>query len=132
MGEVISNSFIDDIYSAWVAYMQTNSAAKYFGMSADYTRIAKFPFANLQLIGRSQAATDLENNEVTARITFQSMVFINSEKMSVLYGMDGASSAFFQAHGFHRMGDSVPIRVSDSVNAVASRFTCDHFNGTFI
>ena len=129
MADIITYDFVNEIYSAWVTYMQSNSSAKYFGMSADYTRIAKFPFANLQLLGKAQAESNLENDEVTARVSFQSMCFINSEKMSILYGMDDASTQFFQNIGFHRMGESVPIRVSDSVNAIASRFTCDNFNG---
>ena len=131
MAETISYAFVDQIYADWVAYMKDNSDAKYFGMTADWTRVAKFPFANLQLIGKSQAESDLENNEVTARVVFQSSVFLNSEKASILYGMDDASSAFFQSIGFHRMGDSAPIRVSDSVNAVASRFVCENFNGEY-
>lgn len=132
MGEIISYAFIDEVYAAWVTYLRAHSTAKYFGMSADWTRIAKYPFANFQLIGMPESESDLDGNQVTIRVTFQTMFFVNTEKMSVLYSMDEASGAFFQAHGFHRMGDSVPVRISDSVTAVTSRFTCDNFNGEFI
>lgn len=131
MAETISYAFVDQIYADWVAYMQDNSDAKYFGYTADWTRIAKFPFGNFQLIGKSPGESNLENDEVTARVVFQTTVFINGERISTLYDMDAAASQFFQDIGFHRMGDSALIRVADSVNAMASRFVCDNFNGEY-
>ena len=123
---------IDKIYKAWRAYLIEHSVAEHFGTDSDKS-VAEFPYANLMMLGRPTNVTDLENHEVTVDLTFQTDCYIDTNKVTSLYGMDTACWEFFQELGFKRMGDSTPSKVSNSnVRRISSRFTLRNFNGRFL
>lgn len=123
---------LEEIYVAWRTYLLEHSDAKHFGMVDDRS-IAKFPYANLMMVGRNTNVTDLENHEVTVDLTFQTDCYTDSDKILTLYGMDDACWEFFQELGFRRMGDSSLSVISNSnVKRLTSRFTLRNFNGRFL
>ena len=120
------------IYSAWRTYLLEHSGAEHFGVFNDMS-IAEFPYSNLMMLGRPTDVTDLENNEVTVDLTFQTDNYTDSDDVLILYGIDDACWAFFQELGFRRMGDSTLSQVSNSnVKRLTSRFTLRNFNGRFL
>lgn len=131
MADVIAID-LDKIYKAWRAYMLEHSCAKHFGMINDKS-VAEFPYANLSMLGRPTNVTDLDNNEVTVDLTFQTDCYIDSMKILSLYEMDTACWEFFNGLGFRRMGDATPSAVSNTnVKRLTSRFTLRNFNGRFL
>ena len=123
---------LDAIYEAWRTYMLQNSDAKHFGMFNDKS-VAKFPYANIQMVGRPTNVTDLENHEITIDLTLQTDCYIDSKKIVSLYQMDDACWQFFNELGFQRMGDSAFSVVSNSnVKRLTSRFTLRNHNGKFL
>lgn len=130
MADVIAID-LDKIYKAWRAYLIEHSDAAHFGMVNDKS-VAEFPYANLAMLGRSTNATDLEGNECTVDLTFQTDCYIDTGKIMTLYDMDMACWEFFQELGFRRMGDSNLSDVSNSnVKRLTSRFNLRNFNGEF-
>lgn len=126
------NVDLDTIYRNWRLYLKSHSAAEHFGMVFDATRKAEFPYANLSLIGRSTNGSDLEGDESTIMLTFETEAYINNNKYLTAYAIDNASAEFFLNLGFRRVGETALIRVSNTVFKVTSRFTLNHFNGTFL
>ena len=122
----------EDIYEAWRSYLLANSSAKYFGMVYDATRQAKFPYANFRVIGRPTAGGDLDGNEASVNLTVETEAYINNNKYTTLYDIDTASANFFNELGFRRVGDSEPLKVSDTVTKIQSRFTLVNFCGFFL
>lgn len=122
----------DALYKAWYKYLKTNSGAKYF--SAFNERMpSKFPFASLMIVGMPTNVTDLQNFEYTVDLTVQTDCFIDSDKLSTLYGMDDACREFFNSLGFRKNGDSIPSNVTGSnVKRMTSRFTLRNFAGKFL
>ena len=130
MADVIAIN-LDQIYRAWRSYLLSHSDARHFGMVNDKS-VAEFPYANLMMLGRPTNATDLEGNECTIDLTFQTDCYVDSKNVLTLYGMDDACWEFFQELGFRRMGDSSLSVVSNSnVKRLTSRFTFRNFNGVF-
>ena len=123
---------IDDVYSAWREYLLANSKAKYFGMVFDTKKQASFPYANFRLIGRPTGGSTLQNEESSVTLTFETEAYINSNKYSVLYDIDTASANFFLELGFRRVGNSEPIKVSDTVTKITSRFSLSNYCGNFL
>lgn len=131
MADVIAID-LDKIYKAWRAYLLEHSDAKYFGMVNDKS-VAKFPYANLMMLGRPTNVTDLENHEITVDLTFQTDCYTDTDKVMPLYDMDTACWEFFNELGFTRMGDSTLSVVSNSnVKRLTSRFMLRNFNGRFL
>lgn len=122
---------VDGLYRAWRAWMTDNSEAQHFGVLDDSATLSGFPGATLRVIGRPTAASDLENTEATVDLTVQVDCYITGKKLTALYAMDDAAAAFFQSRGFHRIGDAQPIKQSETVTRLTSRFTFNNFNGTF-
>ena len=122
----------DAIYQAWRTYLLENSKAKYFGMLYDPSKQAKFPYANIKLIGRPKTSGDLEGDETTISITIETEALINTDKYLTLYNIDQASADFFASLGFARVGDSEPIKVSDTVTKIQSRFYMRNYGGSFL
>jgi len=123
---------IDDVYSAWREYLLANSKAKYFGMVFDTKKQANFPYANFRLIGRPTNGSTLQNDESSINLTFETEAYINSNKYTMLYDIDSASANFFIELGFHRIGNSEPIKVSDTVTKITSRFVLNNYCGYFL
>lgn len=123
---------LDDIYKAWRVYHLAHSPAKYFGMVYDSTNIAKFPYANLRLISRPKNGGDLEGNEASISLTFETEAYINTEKILTLYKIDQASADFFAQLGFRRVGETQPIKVSNTVTKLQSRFYMATYTGYFL
>lgn len=126
------NLDIDAIYQAWRTYLLENSKAKYFGMVYDPSKVAKFPYANLRLVGRPKKDGDLEGNEASVTITVETEAHINTDKYLTLYNIDQASADFFAQLGFSRVGDSQILRVSDTVTKIQSRFFMATYTGYFL
>ena len=126
------NLDIDSIYQAWRLYLLEHSQAKYFGMLYDPSKQAKFPYANMRLISRPKTSGDLEGDETTISITIEAEALINSDKYLTLYNIDQASADFFASLGFTRVGDSEPIKVSDTVTKIQSRFYMRNYGGAFL
>ena len=122
---------LEKIYEAWREYLLANSEAKHFGMINDQS-VAKFPYATLVLIGRPTSVTDLQNNEATVDLTFQTDCYIDSTEYTSLYAMDDACWQFFNNLGFHRMGDNQLIAVDKTVYRITSRFTLRNYAGRFL
>ena len=119
---------LNQIYKAWKAHLEENSGAKYFGMVTDGS-VAKFPYANLMMIGNSTNAMDLENNECTWSLTFQTDCYVDDAKVySVLYPMDEACRQFFADLGFRKVGDSALV-TANGITRLTSRFNMPHYNG---
>ena len=130
MADVIAID-LDQIYRAWRSYLLEHSEAKHFGMVNDKS-VAEFPYAGLMMLGRPTNTTDLEGNECTIDLTFQTDCYSDSKNVSPLYEMDAACWKFFQELGFRRMGDTPLSVVSNSnVKRLTSRFTFTNFNGVF-
>ena len=128
----IVNVDMDTIYRAWRLYVKGNSKAKYFGTDNDLTK-AKFPYANLMLVGKPTDKKDLENHEITVDLTLQTDCYIDKQVLSDLYDMDDACWAFFQELGFSRMGNTALTDVQNmNVKRIISRFTLRNFNGRFL
>lgn len=123
---------IEKMYEAWRTYLLANSKAKYFGMVFDSTKVAKFPYANFRMIGRPTNGGDLEGDEATVNLTIETEAYINTNKYMTLYDIDNASADFFIELGFRRIGDTSPLKVSDTVTKIQSRYILNNFNGTFI
>lgn len=123
---------LDKIYQAWREHLLANSDARHFGMFNDKS-VADFPYANLMKIGSPTDATDLENNEATVDLTFQTDCYINNSDITALYVMDDACWVFFNELGFRKMGDSAPTVINNSdVKRLTSRFTLRNCNGRFL
>lgn len=120
---------VDQIYKSWRAYLKAESDAKYFGMIFDPTKQSKFPYANLRLVGRPTNGSDLDGDELSVQLTFETEGYINTSKYLTLYGIDQASADFFLQLGFTRVGDSAILKVSDTVTKITSRFLMMHFCG---
>ena len=123
---------VDAIYRAWRTYLLANSPAKYFGMLYDPSKQSKFPYANFRMISRPKNGGDLEGDEATVSLTFETEALINTDKYLTLYDIDQASADFFASLGFSRVGDSQPIRVSDTVTKIQSRFYMRNYGGAFL
>ena len=123
---------IDDVYSAWREYLLANSKAKYFGMVFDTKKQANFPYANFKLVGRPTGGSTLLNDESSINLTFETEAYINSNKYTALYDIDTASANFFIELGFRRVGNSEPIKVSDTVTKITSRFVLNNYCGYFL
>lgn len=131
MADVIAVD-LNKIYTSWRTYLLEHSDAKYFGMLNDKS-VAKFPYANIAMLGRPTNVTDLDNNEITVDLTFQTDCYTDGSKIMPLYVMDDACWEFFQELGFKRMGDATLSVVSNSnVKRLTSRFTLRNFNGKFL
>lgn len=127
MSETLSIN-LNEIYSAWRTYLLSHSGAKNFGMINDGT-VAKFPYANLMLLGNATNISDMSGDECTWTLTFQTDCYIDNTKIdSVLYPMDEACRIFFVKLGFRKMGDS-PLITSNGITRITSRFTMSHYNG---
>lgn len=120
---------IDAIYASWRRYLLANSKAKEFGMVFDITKQAEFPYANFSLISRSVNGSDLEGDEATITLVFETEAYIKNNKYLLAYGIDTASANFFANLGFQRIGSTQLLRVSDTVTKVTSRFSMAHYNG---
>lgn len=119
---------LNAVYSAWYQHMKTNvPAIKKYGMISDGAP-AKFPYANLQMIGNPTAILDLENNECTQNLTFQTDCYVNDQSALTLQKMDDECRSFFVSLGFRKMGDSAWSTTS-GVTRVTSRFNMPHYNG---
>lgn len=123
---------IDKIYQAWRTYLLAHSQAKYFGMLFDSTKQAHFPYANLRLVSRYTDGSDLDGDESSIYLTFETEAYINNSKLLTLYNIDTASADFFLELGFRRTGDSQVMRVSDTVTKITSRFLLRHYCGYFL
>lgn len=123
---------VNAVYKAWRNYVMGKTTTMHFGMIFDPTRQAEFPYANLKLIGRPKNAGDLEGDEASISLTFEAEAYINNEKYTDLYRIDNASAKFFTELGFSRVGDSQPIKVSDTVTKITSRFFMPHYSGFFL
>ena len=120
------------IYSAWRYHLLTNSAAEHFGMLFDPSKKADFPYANLAMVGHPTRGTDLEADEMSVDLTFDTEAYINSAKYNTLFDIDNASAEFFIGLGFERVGNSQITRVSNTVSRIMSRFTLTNFTGSFL
>lgn len=130
MADVIAID-LDKIYRGWRAYLLEHSGCKHFGMVNDKS-VAEFPYANLTMLGRATNATDLEGNECTVDLTFQTDCYLDTSKIMDLYDIDTACWEFFQELGFRRMGDTTLSVVNNSnVKRLTSRFNLRNFNGKF-
>lgn len=130
MGETLSID-LGAIYTAWANYLKGHSDAKHFSMLGD-GNIAKFPHANLRLLGNPTNSSDLDNDECTWNVTFQTTCYIstpNDTKVLSLYGMDNACRDFFVGLGFRKMGESIPM-VNTQVASITSRYNMTHYNGS--
>lgn len=123
---------IEQMYEAWRTYLLTNSNAKYFGMVYDSTKVANFPYANFRMIGRPTNRGDLQGDEATVNLTIETEAYINTNKYMTLYNIDNASANFFIELGFQRIGDTTPLKVSDTVTKIQSRFILRNFDGYFL
>lgn len=123
---------INAFYVAWRNYLMRKTTTVHFGMIFDPTRQAEFPYANLKMIGRPKNAGDLEGDEASISLTFEAEGYINNEKYTDLYKIDSASAKFFAELGFSRVGDSQPMKVSDTVTKITSRFSMSHYSGFFL
>lgn len=129
MAEILTID-IDAIYKAWREHLIAHTKLRNFGMITDGA-IAKFPYGNLRMIGNLTNASDMENNEATWNLSFQTDFFINTTKLSEIYEMDSVSRRFFAEHGFRKMGESVP-QMQNKVTQLTSRYNMPHYNGIFI
>ena len=121
---------LNKIYSAWAKYVKSNSKATEFSMLGDGT-VATFPHANLRMVGNPAASIDLDNDECTWNLTFQTICYIdnpNDKRVLMLYEMDTACRKFFIGLGFRKMGESTPY-IRDKVASLTSRFVMPHYNG---
>ena len=122
----------DALYRAWRNYLTEHSVAKYFGAFDERTQ-SKFPFASLTIVGTPTNVTDLQNYEYTVDLTVQTDCYIDSDKISTLYGMDDANREFFNSLGFRKIGDSIPSQVNGSnVKRITSRYSMRNFSGKFL
>ena len=131
MSESIKFS-LDRFYTAWRGYLLNHSSAKHFGMIYDPTKQAKFPYANLRLISRPRAGSDLCGEESTISVTFETEAYIKTDNYLMLYEIDDASADFFIELGFARIGDSQIVKVSETVTKITSRFSLNHFDNFVI
>ena len=122
---------IDRFYVAWRQYLLANSEAKYFGMVYDPTKPAKFPYANIRMISRPRVGSDLQGEESSITLTFETEAYIKSDNFLTLYNIDTASADFFIELGFARVGDSQILKVSDTVTKITSRFTLRNYTDGF-
>ena len=123
---------LDRIYKAWRVYLIGKTEARYFGMIFDVTRQAKFPYANFRMLGRSTNGSDLQGDESSIQLTFETEGYINDNKYLTLYDIDTASTDFFFELGFKKIGDSPLIKVSDTVTKISSRFLLQNYCGYFL
>ena len=123
---------IEKMYESWRDHLLENSLAKYFGMVYDPTKVAKFPYANFMVIGFPSNGGDLEGDEATVNLTIETEAYINTNKYMTLYNIDGASTDFFIDLGFRKIGNSTPLKVSDTVTKIQSRFILMNFDGNFL
>lgn len=123
---------LDPIYRAWRTHLLRYSTAEYFGMVYDSTRQANFPYANLSLVSRATNGSDLEGDEASISLVFETEAYINNNKYLTLYEIDDASASFFNGLGFRRVGDSQIIKVSDTTTKITSRFSMYHYCGYFM
>lgn len=132
MSVTLVNVDVDRIYELWRLHLLENSKAKYFGMVYDPTQTAKFPYGNFRLIGRSTSGGDLQGDESSITLTFETEAYINTNKYLTLYEIDNASADFFINLGFRRVGNSELLKVSDTVTKIQSRFIFYNFCGYFL
>ena len=123
---------VNGIYKYWREYLLAHSGAKYFGTIFDPTKVAKFPYANLRLLSRPQDGGDLEGDESSIDLTYETECYINDSKFMSLYDMDTASAQYFHQLGFRRIGDSQIIKVSGTVTKITSRFYFRNYCGSFL
>lgn len=123
---------VDEIYAAWSAYLRANSKAKYFGMVYDPTKVAKFPYANFSLISKPTSQSTLQNDESSVNITIETEAYINNTAYMTLYNIDDASANFFIELGFRRVGESQPVKASDTVTKLTSRFYLPNYTGYYL
>lgn len=124
---------LEKVYGGWRAYLLNNSKAKHFGMLFDPSKQSKFPYANLKLIDRPTGGADLENNEASINVVFETEAYINNEEIMTLYNIDEASAQFFTELGFKRIsGGNSPVKVSATVTKITSRFSYRNFCGYFL
>lgn len=131
MAEIIQVD-VNEIYKYWRLYLLAHSEAKYFGTIYDPTKVAKFPYANLRMLGRPQDGGDLEGDESSLDLTYEAECYINDNKIMSLYDMDSASAQYFHNLGFRRIGDSQIIKTSDTVTKITSRFYLRNYCGSFL
>lgn len=131
MADTIKIDF-DEIYGAWRGYLLENSKAKHFGVLFDPSKKAEFPYANLALVGHPTGGQDLEANEMSVTLTFDTEAYINNKEYGTLLNIDQASADFFIGLGFERVGTSPMTRVSNTVSRITSRFTLDNYTGKFL
>jgi len=122
----------EKIYQAWRTYLLANSQARHFGVIFDPSKQAEFPYANLSFVGRPTDGGDLEGDELSVDLTFDTEAYINGGKYMTLYNIDDASARFFLELGFRRVGDSQITRVSNTVTRIMSRFTLRNYTGFFL
>lgn len=123
---------LNPIYQAWRAHLLRHSTAEHFGMVYDSTRQAEFPYANLSLVTRQTNGSDLEGDEASITLVFETEAYINNNKYLTLYEIDDASASFFNGLGFRRVGDSRLVKVSDTTTKITSRFSMNHYCGYFL
>ena len=116
------------VYSAWYSFMKTAvPEIKKYGMISDGS-VATFPYANLQMIGNPSNIVDLENNECTVNLTFQTDCYVNNQSALTLQKMDDGCRSFFISLGFRKMGDSV-WSTTNGITRCTSRFNMPNYNG---
>ena len=131
MANVIEFDF-DAVYRAWRVYMIRYTETEHYGMLFDPTKQAEFPYANLKVISRPKNGGDLEGDEASISVTIEVEGYINNTKYNDLYKMDSVSAKFFAELGFGRVGSSEPIKVSETVTKITSRYYMPHYCGFFL
>lgn len=123
---------IDNIYKYWRTYLMSRTSVRYFGTIFDYTKVAEFPYANLRLISRATDGGDLQGDESSISLVFETECYIKDNKVLTLYEVDTHSADYFLTLGFRRIGDSQIVRVTDTVTKIMSRFSLAHYCGSFL
>lgn len=124
---------LDNIYKAWRIYLIAHSPATHFGMVFDTTKLAEFPYANLAMVSRTTSGSDLQGDESSIDLTFETEAYINNDKyITGLYAIDNASADFFNKLGFRRVGSTRPIQVGGTVTKITSRFYMANYCGRFL
>lgn len=124
---------IDALYRKWRMFLMAHSTCTHFGIVYDPTRVAQFPYANLTLISRATNGGDLEGDESSVMLVYETEAYINNDKYLTAYQIDDASADFFITKlGFRRIGNAQLMRVSNTVTKVSSRFAMQNFCGTFL
>lgn len=120
------------IYGAWRRYLLEHSKARHFGTLFDPSKKAEFPYANLSLVSHPTNGRDLEANEMSVDLTFDTEAYINTKEYLTLMNIDNANAEFFIGLGFRRIGNSQITRVSNTVSRIMSRFTLWNYTGSFL